>query len=298
MVRTKLFASLLLTLAVLIAPISPAFAASAQDTPTPTPAPTVTTTPAAPITGTVQGVTLQTDSTGATIVVVTLTDSTGATQTVDLSLTDATTLGLVTTDSTGAPVVSPTAVGQSVTIDPTMILPTTQPTPTPENPVGALIASFFGLDVSTMDTLTQDGAGYGVIAQACWMSYELAGDSSLCQQIVTTKQDGGSFSLTLPDGTVVTADNWGQLKKAVANGHHDPLQTLGAIMSGHATPIATETPTPEPTAASASTSDQTAPGNGNGNGNGQGNGNGNGHGNGGQGNGGGNGNGNGHGHNP
>ncbi len=69
-----------------------------------------------PITGTVQSVTLGTDSTtGGTIVLVTLVDDQGATQTVTLSVETATSLGLVTTDpTTSTTTVTDTAVGSTV----------------------------------------------------------------------------------------------------------------------------------------------------------------------------------------
>lgn len=158
------------------------------------------------------------------------------------------------------------------------------PTPTPtsaeiaQNPVGEVIASFFGLDYSVVEGFHQDGTGYGVIAQACWMSFELKGDASACADILAAKKSGDYSAIVLPDGT--TATNWGQFKKAVS-AHKGPGQTLGAIVSGHAIPISTPTPevspSPEP---SSGPSTFTQPGNGNGNpGNGNpgfGNGNGNG----------------------
>lgn len=291
MTRTKLFASILLSLAILVAQISPALAAPAYDD----------ATPAAPITGTVQSITVQTDSTGATTVTVTITDETNATQTVTLSLETATSLGLVTTDETGATVANDAAIGQSVTVDPTSVLPPTEEGTTPQNPVSAVLSAFFGIDYDTLEGYHEDGVGYGVIAQSCWLSYSLAGDSSMCGAIIEAKQSGDFSSIVLPDGT--TATNWGQFKKAV-EGHKDPLQTLGAIMSGHAkneSADGSETDSPEDATVNAGQGTGMGQGNGpGGNGNGQGNGQGQNPGQG-QGNGKdkdkGNGNGNGHGHN-
>lgn len=287
MARTKLCASLLISLVVLMAQLTPALAAPARVDPTPTPTTAPTATPATPIVGTVQSITLQTDSTGAIIVVVTVTDSSGATQTLDLSVASATTLGLVTTDSSGAPVVNTSQIGQSITVDPSLVLPAAPAVP--ENPVGAAIAAFFGLDDQTIEGYHESGVGYGVIAQACWLSFALGGDASQCGAIIQAKQSGDYSAFTLPDGTVAT--NWGQFRKALLD-KHNPLQTLGAIMSGRAHNDGTAS---GQTTGTSTTDTNTS---GDTNGNGQGNGNG-GNGNNGQGNGnghGGNGQGNGHGH--
>jgi hypothetical protein len=153
------------------------------------------------------------------------------------------------------------------------VTPTVTPTETVQNPVGAVIASFFGLDYSDVEDLHQDGTGYGVIAQACWMSYELNGDASACADIVAAKKSGDYSAFVLPDGSTPT--NWGQFKKALSD-NKNAFQTLGAVVSGHATPIATQDANGTPVPGSPSTTfDQ--PGNGNGNGNppGLGNGNGN-----------------------
>ncbi len=124
-----------------------------------------------------------------------------------------------------------------------------------ENPVGALLASFFGLEYSSVETLQTSGAGYGEIAQACWMSYQLVGDSSQCALILQAKQSGNYSGLTLPNGQTVT--NWGQLMKVVFAGSR---QNLGSIVSGRAT-LTPATPTPTPGL-------QSLPANGNSQGNG------------------------------
>jgi hypothetical protein len=265
MLRTKLLAGLGVMMVVLIAITSTALAApnvttfNAEVTATPA----TTTTPTASITGTVQTITPKTDANNVTTVDVTLLDQSNVTQTVTLSLADAVALGLVTVDANNVPTVNTAMIGQSVTVQ----SPTTTPTETVQNPVGAVIASFFGLDYSVVDGLHQDGTGYGVIAQACWMSYELNGDASACANIVAAKKSGDYSAFTLPDGSTPT--NWGQFKKA-ASDHKNFGQTLGAIVSGHADPIGTQTPdgTPAP-------STLTQPQNGNGNPNHPGNGNGN-----------------------
>ncbi len=222
MFKTKVFVSILLGVVFVSAQISPVLAAPAGEDPTPTPTATV----AAPITGTIQSITLQTDSTGVTTVAVTLTDGT----TVNLSLETAFNLGLVTTNDPATAVVIDSMIGQTIEINPTDVI-TPPVDDTAQNPVAAALAAFFGIDYQTLEGYHEDGVGYGVIAQACWLSFALDGDASDCGAIIEAKQSGDYSAFTLPDGT--TATNWGQFKKAVLD-KHDPLQTLGAIMSGHA----------------------------------------------------------------
>jgi len=102
--------------------------------------------------------------------------------------------------------------------------------PAAGSPVSTALANHFGVDEQVIAGYLADGFGYGVIAQACWMSYRLAGDASLCGQILSARASGDYSGLTLPDGT--TAANWGQFKKAVGK---DKGQNLGAIMSGNQT---------------------------------------------------------------
>jgi hypothetical protein len=251
MLKLKMFAGLALVVVVLIAMSSTALAA-------PTTEP-VTSTPSAPIVGKVQSISIKTDANNITSVDVTLIDLNGVTQSVTLSLADALALGLVTLDANNVPSVNTAMIGKTITIQPSV--------PTPiviENPVGALIAGFFGLDYSVVDGFHTDGSGYGVIAQACWMSYELKGDASMCGDIIEAKKSG-DYSAILPDGT--TATNWGQFMKAVSE-NKGTKHNLGSIVSGHATPIITPTVmvSPVPTTATP-TYNQPAQGNGN-NGNG------------------------------
>lgn len=269
MINKKILASILLGTALLVMQVSTVMAAPAREDPTPTPTPT--TAPA--ISGTIQSITLQTDSAGTTTVVVTLTDSTGATQTVNLSLETATSLGLVSNDASGAPVVNSSMVGQSITLDPSVILPPAQQEP--ENPVAAALAAFFGLDYQTVEGYHEDGTGYGVIAQSCFLSYALGGDASQCGAIIEAKKSGDYSAFILPDGT--TASNWGQFRKAILD-KHNPLETLGAIMSKHAKPDQTGTSGDDQSTTSSGSDSGNGNGQGNGNGHGGGGGNGHGHG--------------------
>lgn len=227
-----------------------------------------------PITGTIDTVVVETDAEGVSTVVVTLTDDVGATQTVRLSLETAVGLGLIQTDpATGEPVVDPVTgtplvvedlTGQPIEIDPATVIPDDGgEEEETAHPIAALLAAFFGEDASVVDQYHQDGFGFGVIAQAMWMSQQLNGDASVANLILEAKESGDYTSFVLPDGS--TPANWGQFKKAVL----EKKNNLGVIVSGHADPLTDE-------------GSETLNGNGHGNGqgNGNGNGNGNGHGNG------------------
>ncbi|HEY3312517.1 MAG TPA: hypothetical protein VGK00_12830 [Anaerolineales bacterium] len=165
-----------------------------------------------------------------------------------------------TPDPSGTPVAEPT------------VTPTVTPTQVSVNPVSSLIAFFFGVDPTQVDGFHQDGSGFGEIAQACWMSYQLKGDGSECGSILAAKKSGDYSNLGLPDG--VTVSNWGQFKKAVS----EKKNNLGSIVSGHADSILTSTPeataettgTPEPSLSATpgpATLLEALFGNGNGNGN-------------------------------
>jgi len=269
--KLKLILTLALTFVVLFAQAGHAAAAPLAQTATTS------------ITGTVTVIALETDSNGVTTaVLVTLVDDQNVTQTVRISVETANTLQLL--DSAGEPV---PVNGQIVTIDSTLVIPDTTTTEEPVNPISALLAGFFDENASVIDGYHNDGFGFGVIAQALWMSRNLtgtedvAGDASLAEEILKAKQDKDfeSFFENHPeiiiDGAVPT--NWGQFRKVVL----DKKNNLGVIVSGHSD----ETNAPV----------QSENANGNGQGNGQGNGNGKNNGNGNNGNGHGQGNGNGNG---
>jgi hypothetical protein len=231
------------------------------------------------ITGTIQSISTLTDSSGNTIVLVTLTDPMGTTQTERLSLDTAITLGLVTRSPDGNIIVND-VVGQSTSIDTTSIL--VDPCKSSggnEQFVGKALANFFcssiGLDYNTVNGYHIDGFGYGEIAQACFMAQALGGDAALCGSILTAKKTGDFSSLVLPDG--VTATNWGQLKKDVLSQEVKSLTNLGAIVSGRASNSSNNTNTGD-TNINGSQPNPNVGGNGNEHGHGNGNGNGSGHG--------------------
>ena len=216
MIKTKLFGSVLLILVVLFAQVGIVAAApQTQDT--------------TPITGTIQGITTETDANGATTVLVTLQDAQGATQTVHLSVDTAVALGLVTLDpTTQQPVADQTKVGQTVEIDPTTVIPEE---PAEEvHPIAKILGDFFDVDPSVVNDYHEDGFGFGVISQAMWMSESLTGDASAAGLILEAKKSGDYSAFTLPDGSTPT--NWGQFKKAFKNSKDKHNQ--GVIISGHA----------------------------------------------------------------
>ena len=225
MLNTKLLASLLLVLAVLFGQVGIVAAApQVQET--------------TPITGTVQSITTETDANGVTTVLVTLLDDQGATQTVRLSVEAAVTLALVTVDpATQEPVVDQTQVGQTVEIDPTTVIPE-ETTEESVHPIAWLLAEFFGEDPVVVDGYHEDGFGFGVIAQALWISRNLTGtgdvpgNASLAEDILIAKQDKDfeAFFEAHPE-YVIDGDlpsNWGQFKKALS----DKKNNLGVIVSG------------------------------------------------------------------
>ncbi|MEO5887581.1 MAG: hypothetical protein ABIQ77_07955 [Anaerolineales bacterium] len=217
MFKTKLLASIMLASAVLFAQVGLAAAAPiAQDTTF--------------ITGTIQSITTEIDANGVTTVIVTLLDDLGATQTVRLSVDTAATLGLVTLDPvTSEPVVNETQIGQPVQIDPVTVIPDETPEE-PVHPIAALLAAFFGEEASVVNDFHEDGFGFGVIAQAMWMSKNLNEDASLAGLILDAKKSGDYSEFILPDGSTPT--NWGQFKKAVS----EKKNNLGVIVSGNAEP--------------------------------------------------------------
>ena len=187
-----------------------------------------------PITGTVQSITLE-DQNGVTVVHVTILTQTG-TQDILLSVDSAVSLGLVNLDpATNQPVVNDGAINSTVTIDPALELPT-EPLPEgqTQHPVGSALADFFsallGVDYNQIMEVHDEGVGFGVIAQALWMTKKLEGDGALFTAIIEAKQSGDYSAITMPDGSTPT--NRGQFRKALLQG--DRKANLGQIMSGHA----------------------------------------------------------------
>lgn len=231
--KLKLILTMALTFTVLFAQVGSATAAPLAQTPT-------------DLTGTVQTITIGTTN-GVTTVTVTLKDAQNVMQTVHISVATAASLGLLVVDPiTKQPVIDPTTnlptpvdvttLTQPITITGSTIIPDT--TNTAVNPISTLLAVFFNADASAIDKLhNEDGFGFGLIAQALWMSRNLThtevGDVSLAGDILQAKKDKdfATFFKNHPeitfDGTPPT--NWGQFRKVFL----DKKNNLGVVVSGH-----------------------------------------------------------------
>ena len=189
-----------------------------------------------PITGTVVSITLETDTeTDVTTVVVVFMDEFEEMQTVRLSLEDAISLELVTDDGTG-PVEDDSKIGSTVEIDPDNVIPETADETEEQHPVGKALSEFFydllGVEYETVMDYHDEGVGFGVIAQALWMTNALEGDSETFAAILEAKMKKDYSGFTLPDDS--TPQNWGQFRKAVMSDQEGAKKNLGYIMSGRA----------------------------------------------------------------
>ena len=218
MSKTKLFAGVLVVLAVLFAQVGTALAAPvAQDTTT-------------NITGTVVLVTTETDENGVTTVLVTYKDTELIEHTVRLSLDAAVVEGLVEVDLTTNEVVVVAQEGDTLDIEPGGVIPDEEPTDEYVHPIAAILAKFFEVEPGVVQDYHDDGYGFGVIAQAMWMAKGLGeGDMLNAGLILEAKKTGDYSAFTLEDGSTPT--NWGQFKKAVMG---KDKKNLGIIVSGHA----------------------------------------------------------------
>jgi hypothetical protein len=187
-----------------------------------------------PITGSAVDITLDIDpDNGVTTVVVILDVGAETYETVRLSLADATDLGLLNDDGT----VNEDAKGTTIEIDPSKVIPDVPEEPPVEgkqHPVGSALSDFFsdllGVDYETIMEYHEEGVGFGVIAQALWMTKALEGDSETFAAILEARQNRDYSGIELPDGS--TPQNWGQFRKALLKDPEKAKQNLGAIMSG------------------------------------------------------------------
>jgi hypothetical protein len=209
MKNTKFLVSLLLVLAVLVAQVSAVFAAPAL------------------ISGTVQSITLETNTnTAVTTVLITVSDN-GSSQNVRITLESAITLGLVILGGDGNPVINELILGQPVEIDPTTVITEEQMN---QHPVGSALATFFSdisdLDYETIMAAHANGTGFGVIAQALWLTKKLDGDADVFLAIIDAKKTKDFSAFVLADGTV--PQNWGQFRKVIMDGKKG---NLGIVMA-------------------------------------------------------------------
>jgi hypothetical protein len=163
-------------------------------------------------------------------VLVTLVDELGETHKLSMSLEKAIELELV--DENGDPIVN---IGEDVVEIPLSDdIEVIEEDEEAQHPVASALAKYFAslipaLDYDTVMGYHEDGMGFGVIAQACWMSYALEGDVTLLGDILAAKKSHDFSSIELPEG-VETPKNWGQFRKVVL-GSEKAKKNLGAIMS-------------------------------------------------------------------
>ena len=143
---------------------------------------------------------------------------------VEISLETAITLGFL---PEGTETCSETTEfeGVGTTIDPALLIPAE-----PQHPVGAALAEFFAefADYDAIMAAHEDGTGFGVLAQALWLTSKMEGNPETFLAIVQAKKDKDFSAFELADGS--TPANWGQFKKAVLDG--DKKGNLGVVMSG------------------------------------------------------------------
>ena len=192
------------------------------------------------ISGTVTAVTCETDPiTGDKTFQVTIEDANGLSQKVLIDqLTATVTLQLVPLTADGSPDCSPAALeaaaGMGVTIDAADILSEEEA----KHPVGDALATFFeGIaDYDTIMVAHEGGLefgkfGFGVIAQALWLTKNMSGDSDTFIAILEAKATGDYSAFTFEEGLEVP-QNWGQFRKAVLSLDEDQKINLGTVMSG------------------------------------------------------------------
>lgn len=218
MKKTRMVVGFALALAILATQVGSVFAAPTEEL--------------APLTGTVQSITLETDiNTVVTTVRVTILDGLGASITVRVSLETAMALGLAITDENGMPVINPAALGLAIQIHPATVIPDEEEI---QHPVGSALATIFsdidGLEYETIMEAHAEGTGFGVIAQALWLTKNLDGNYEVFLAIIEAKKTGDYGDFFSEDDTI--PQNWGQFRKALLNG--EMKVNLGAIMSEQA----------------------------------------------------------------
>lgn len=200
MKNTKFLICLTLAFAVLVAQVSAVFAAPAA------------------ITGTVQSITLETNiNTAVTTVLLTIVENGEPPRTVRITLESAITLGIVILGGDGNPVINKLILGQPVEINPDTVITDEQMY---QHPVGSALATFFSdiidLDYETIMAAHENGTGFGVIAQALWLTRKMDGAADVFVAIIDAKRTKDFSAFVLEDGT--TPQNWGQFKKVIMDG--------------------------------------------------------------------------------
>lgn len=213
MSKTRLFLTLLIGIALLAAQAGPVLAAPARQ--------------AESIAGTVSAATCKTDDAGTTTILLTIQAADGTPQTVRISLETAVTLGILAPDTPCTDEALAGAIGMEVSLDPSLVIPDEEEEQGMKHPVAYALSLFFE-DITDYDTIMsahEDGTGFGVIAQALWMTAQMEGNSDAFLAILEAKETGDYSAFTLEDGTV--PQNWGQFKKALK----EKKANLGTVMS-------------------------------------------------------------------
>jgi hypothetical protein len=93
-------------------------------------------------------------------------------------------------------------------------------------PVGSTLTDFFG-DYEIVTGTPSHSFGFGMIAQALWMTEKLHMDGTFFQTILDAKTSGDYSQVSLPEGTI--PQNWGELKNAALKGEEE--NSLGDVVS-------------------------------------------------------------------
>jgi len=169
---------------------------------------------AAILIGNVTEVTLETDAnTAVTTVLVKISDENGNSQSFRISQQTALDLGILIPDINGGiPVINPDVFELTIQINPKTVISDNE---ADRHPVADALATFFSniIDYETIMTEHEEGIGFGIIAQALWLTQKLEGDSEIFKAILQAKESGNYDAFTLEDGTILK--NWGQFRKAV-----------------------------------------------------------------------------------
>ena len=145
--------------------------------------------------------------------------------TVEISLETAVALGFL---PEGTEACDDTVVfaGIDESVDPTLLVPVEEE---PQHPVGAALAGFFsGITYDTIMAAHEDGTGFGVLAQALWLTTKMEGDSDDFLALVDAKKNKDFSYFAEYFEEEPTPANWGQFKKTVLNG--DKKANLGVVV--------------------------------------------------------------------
>lgn len=213
MSKTRLILTLFIGIAMLAAQAGPVLAAPARQ--------------AESTTGTVSAATCETDNAGPTTILLSVQSTDGTSKTVRISLETAVTLGILAPDTACGEEALAGAIGMEVSVDPSLVIPDEEEDETMQHPVAYALSLFFEdvTDYETIMSAHQDGTGFGVIAQALWLTKQMEGGSDAFLAILEAKETGDYSAFAREDGSV--PQNWGQFKKVLK----EKKANLGAVMS-------------------------------------------------------------------